>query len=92
MYVHVGNGLSINDSEIIAIFNIDSVKNTEEYQIFYQQLLENKEIKDISNGNAKSLIVTNKNNEMKAYISNIHSNTIQKRKLLKMKEFYRKRD
>ncbi len=81
MYLHVGNGLSINEKDIIAIFNIDYIKNTKENQKFYDKLLEENEIVDISNGNEKTLILANKKNKMKAYISNISSGTIRKRKL-----------
>ncbi len=81
MYLHVGNGLSINEEDIIAIFNIDYIKNTKENQKFYDKLLEENEIVDISNGNEKTLILANKKNKMKAYISNISSGTIRKRKL-----------
>ena len=81
MYLHVGNGLSINEKDIIAIFKIDYIKNTKENQKFYDKLLEENEIVDISNGNEKTLILANKKNKMKAYISNISSGTIRKRKL-----------
>lgn len=77
----MGNGLSINEKDIIAIFNIDYIKNTKENQKFYDKLLEENEIVDISNGNEKTLILANKKNKMKAYISNISSGTIRKRKL-----------
>lgn len=77
----MGNGLSINEEDIIAIFNIDYIKNTKENQKFYDKLLEENEIVDISNGNEKTLILANKKNKMKAYISNISSGTIRKRKL-----------
>ena len=80
MYLHIGNGLVLNSNDIIAIFNIDYIKNTKEYKKFYQKLLEKNSIEDISNGNEKTLILVNKNNTEKAYISNINSNTIGKRK------------
>ena len=80
MYLHIGNGLCLNKKEIIAIFNIDYIKNTKDYKNFYQKNFDENNIIDISNGNAKSLILINKNNVTKAYISNINSNTIGKRK------------
>lgn len=80
MYLHIGKGFIINENDIMAIFNIDYIKNTKDYKKFYQKLLEEKKIVDISNGNKKSLILSNKNNSIKAYISNINSNTIGKRK------------
>lgn len=80
MYLHIGKGLVLNDDDIIAILNIDYIKNTKEYKNFYQELLNKNKISDISCGNHKSLILFQKNNEIKAYISNINSNTIGKRK------------
>lgn len=80
MYLHIGNGLCLNNKDIIAIFNIDYIKNTKDYRNFYQKNVDENNIIDISNGNAKSLILINKNNVTKAYISNINSNTIGKRK------------
>ena len=80
MYLHIGKGLILNDDDIIAIFNIDYIKNTKDYKKFYQKLLEENNIVDISKGKEKSLILVNKNNVKKAYISNINSNTIGKRK------------
>ena len=80
MYLHIGKNLTINSEDIIAVFNIDYIKNTKEYKKFYQNLLEEQSIKDISNGNEKSLVLVKKNKKIKAYISNINSNTIGKRK------------
>lgn len=80
MYLHIGKGLVLNGNDIIAIFSIDYIKNTKDYKKFYQKLLDEGNVEDISNGNAKSLILVNKNGGTKAYISNINSNTIGKRK------------
>ena len=80
MYLHIGNGLVLNYKDIIAIFNIDYIKNTKDYKKFYKQLLEENRIVDISKNNPKSMILANKNQMIKAYISNINSNTIGKRK------------
>jgi len=81
MYLHIGKGLILNKENIVAILNIDYIKNIKEYKKFYQKLLEEEKIINIANGNEKTLILVNKNNETKAYISNINSNTIVKRKL-----------
>ena len=80
MYLHIGNGLVLNEHDIIAIFSIDYIKNTKDYQNFYQKLLDAKNITDISSGKEKSLILVKKNDKIQAYISNINSNTIGKRK------------
>ena len=77
----MGSGYSVNEKNIIAILNIDYVKNTKDNQKFYDKLLEENEVVDISNGNEKALILTSKKEKIKAYISNISANTISKRKL-----------
>lgn len=77
----MGSGISVNENDIIAILNIGYIKNTKDNQKFYDKLLKENEVVDISNGNEKSLILTNKKEEIKAYISNISANTISKRKL-----------
>ena len=80
MYLHIGKGLILNDNDIIAIFNIDYIKNTKDYKNFYQRLFEENNIVNISDGKEKSLILVNRKEKIKAYISNINSNTIGKRK------------
>ena len=80
MYVHIGNGLCLNESNIIAILNIDDIKNRKEYKSFYEKLLLEGKIIDISNGNAKSFILIEKQDGFKGYISNINAGTIWKRK------------
>ncbi len=80
MYLHIGNGIVLNDVDIIAIFNIDYIKNTKDYKNFYEKLLAENGVVDISKENPKSLILVNKGNTINAYISNINSNTIGKRK------------
>ena len=79
MYLHIGKGLCLNDDDIIAIFNIDYIKNTKEYKKIYERIFDENKLIDISNGKEKSLILVEKNNIVKAYISNINSNTIRKR-------------
>lgn len=80
MYLHIGQGICLNKKDIIAILNIDYIKNTKDYKKLYQKLLEEKRIVDISNGNEKSLLLIDKNNTIQAYISNINASTIAKRK------------
>lgn len=80
MYLHIGNGMCLKEKNIIAILDIDYIKNTKEYKKFYERLLEEKKVIDISKENKKSLILVKENGIEKAYISNINANTIGKRK------------
>lgn len=80
MYLHIGKGLWIEKEDIIAIFNIDYIKNTKDYKKFYQKLLEEDKIINIASSKERSFVLVNKDNEVKAYVSSIHSKTIGKRK------------
>ena len=79
MYVHIGNGLCLNESNIIAIFNIDYIKNTKEYKAMYKSLEDDKKIINVTNGKEKTFILVEKNENKKGYITNIGVNTIAKR-------------
>lgn len=81
MYIHIGKDFIINNKNIIAIFNIDYVKNTKEYKALYKSMEENNEIIKISDKKGKSFILLEKNQKKKAYITNISVNTIGKRVL-----------
>ena len=81
MYIHIGKDFIINSKNIIAIFNIDYVKNTKEYKELYKSMEENNEIIKISDKKAKSFILLEENQKKKAYITNISVNTIGKRVL-----------
>ena len=79
MYLHIGKDFIINSKNIIAIFNIDYVKNTKEYKAMYKKIEENNNLMIISDKKNMSFILTKENNIEKAYITNIGVNTIAKR-------------
>ena len=79
MYIHIGKDFIINSKNIIAIFNIDYVKNTKEYKAMYKSLEEAGNIVFVSDKKGMSFILTEENNIKKAYITNIGVNTIAKR-------------
>lgn len=79
MYLHIGKDFIINSKTIIAIFNIDYVKNTKEYKAMYKSLEEAGNIIVVSDKKEMSFILTEENNIKKAYITNIGANTIAKR-------------
>ncbi len=81
MYLHIGKDFIINSKYIIAIFNIDYVKNTKEYKSLYKELEDNKAIIKISDNKQKSFILIEENKIKRAYITNISVNTIIKRVL-----------
>ena len=79
MYLHIGKDFIINSKNIIAIFNIDYIKNTKEYKAMYKKLEEKNNLMIISDKKNMSFILTKENNIEKAYITNIGVNTIAKR-------------
>lgn len=81
MYLHIGKDFIINSKNIIAIFNIDYVKNTKEYKSLYKNMKEKNEIIKISDKKEKSFILLEENEKKKAYVTNISVNTIGKRVL-----------
>ena len=79
MYLHIGKDYIVKSKEIIAIFNIDYVKNTKEYKAMYNDLEESGNIVKVSDSKAKAFILTENQGKRKAYITNIGVNTISKR-------------
>ena len=79
MYLHICKNIIIRSEDIIGIFDIETMKNTEEYKKIYAKLEEEKVIIDISEGVQKTLILIKKDKKNKAYISNISVATLEKR-------------
>jgi hypothetical protein len=82
MYLHIGKNCVINDKDIIGIFDIEGLQNTDEYQNLYNKLVEENMLYDISSNQKNSFILTKEKNVIKGYISNIGTNTIKKRKIV----------
>lgn len=80
MYMHIGKDIVIKSENIIAIFNISSLEKKNSLKNVCKNLKISDKIIDVSDNNQKSLIVVNKDNETKGYISNISSITLGKRK------------
>ena len=79
MFVHIGNNIILKQEDIIGIFNIKAIKNTNEYIKIINNLKENNKLIKIENTEEKTLIITEKNKIIKGYITNISSVTIEKR-------------
>ncbi len=80
MYINIGKDLVVNDENIVGIFNLDYVRNTKEYRNFLSQLEENKQVERLVDNAEKTMILTQNRDRVKAYITNIGSATIGKRK------------
>lgn len=79
MFVHIGNNIILKQEDIIGIFNIKAIKNTNEYIKIINNLKDNNKLIKIENTEENTLIITEKNKIIKGYITNISSVTIEKR-------------
>ena len=79
MYLHIGNNNIVKQDDLIAIYNIDSIKETKEYKRLIEELKENYSLIKEEGIEAKSLIIAKKEEKIIGYISNISSTTIAKR-------------
>ncbi len=81
MYLHIGNDIILKKKNILFILDYKNLKDNKIFNKFLEGI-EKKNITDISEGNAKSIIITKENEVIKGYISNISSNTLGNRKLI----------
>lgn len=78
MYLHIGNDIVIKNKEILFILDYENLNKDENFKKFIDKI-DKKNITDISSGKRKSIIITQEQNIIKGYISNISSNTLAKR-------------
>jgi ABC-type lipoprotein release transport system permease subunit len=81
MYLHIGNNNVINSKNIIGIFNIETIKKTDEYKKIIKKIKEKNNLNNISENTEKTLVLTEQEKHTKAYITNISSITLGKRML-----------
>ena len=79
MYLHIGKDKLIDDNNIIAILNIETLKEKENIENICKNMNFSDNIIDVSDGNKKSLIITVEKNETRGYISNISTSTLERR-------------
>lgn len=79
MYVHIGKDTIIFLKDIITILDLEKLLLEKDIKQILEELKIEKNIIDISDGNNKSLIIIQKGDKIIGYISNISSNTLQKR-------------
>ena len=81
MYLHIGKEYVINNKEVIAIFNLEYIKNTKEYKKMYEQLEKNKAKINITKNQEKKIKITEKDGVKRGYLTNIAASTIGKRRM-----------
>ena len=79
MYLTIDREDIIKKENIIGIFNIKSIVETEEYVSFIKKLKEENRIKNYANGEEKTIIIYQNDKEIYGLISNISSSSIEKR-------------
>ena len=79
MYLHIGKDKLIDDNNIIAILNIETLKEKENIENICKNMNFSDNIIDVSDGNKKSLIIIKEKKQTKVYISNISTITLEKR-------------
>lgn len=78
MYLHIGKEKMINRKDIIFILDYKGLKKNKIFNEFFENI-KKENIKDISENNPKTIVITKEENAIKAYISNISSNTLANR-------------
>ena len=79
MYLHIEKDKLIDDNNIIAILNIETLKEKENIENICKNMNFSDNIIDVSDGNKKSLIIIKEKKQTKGYISNISTITLEKR-------------
>lgn len=79
MYIHLGQETVVREDEIIGIFDLDSTTVSKHSRKFINLAEKRHEVINVSYELPKSFIICNKGKETKVYISQISSQTLQKR-------------
>ena len=77
--IHVGKNIILKKEDILGIFDIESVYGTKEFNIILETLGVAGRLKDISDGERKSIILYKENDNLCGIISNVSTNSIEKR-------------
>lgn len=79
MFVHIGNNIVLDDKNIIGIYNIESMRDTEEYKNLIESLKRTNNLVSQAEGEARSLIMTKDNDKILGYETSISTMAIAKR-------------
>lgn len=82
MYVHLGNEISVNDNEIIGIFDIENTSVGKITNSYLKKATDEGRVVNVSFNMPKSFILcVDENNRETVYISQISASTLKKRAL-----------
>ena len=80
MFVHIGNNIVLEEKDIIGIYNIESMRESEEYKNLIESLKKTNNLVTQANGDARSLIMTKEENgRIVGYETNVSTMSIAKR-------------
>ena len=79
MFVHIGNNIVLEEKDIIGIYNIESMRDSEEYKNLIESLKRTDNLVTQANGDARSLIMTKENGKIVGYETNVSTMSIAKR-------------
>ena len=79
MFVHIGNNIVLEEKDIIGIYNIESMRDSEEYKNLIESLKRTDNLVTQANGDARSLIMTKENGKIVGYETNVSTMAIAKR-------------
>jgi len=79
MYLHLGQSVVVPESTVIGIFDLDNTTGSHITRKYLKEAEKNGDIISISDELPKSFVVCNENNKTKIYLSQLSSQTLQKR-------------
>jgi len=80
MYLHIGNGVLVNDSEIVAVFDLDNSSHSNITRDYLSRAEKAGQLITVAEGELpKSFVLCAGKNWKKLYLCNINSSTIFKR-------------
>lgn len=79
MFVHIGNNIILEEKDIIGIYNVESMRDSEEYKNLIESLKRTDNLVSQVNGDARTLIMTKENGKIVGYETNVSAMSISKR-------------
>lgn len=79
MYIHLGQNVVIKTSEVVGIFDLDSSTISKYTRDFLKTAQKTGKVVDVTTELPKTFVVCGEGEDVKVYISQISSQTLQKR-------------
>ena len=79
MYLHLGQGVVVPETDIIGVFDMDNSTNSRITRNFLSDAEKTQRVICISNELPNSFVVCSENNETRIYLSQLSSQTLLKR-------------